>query len=87
MAITIAFLPEGDEIPAPESIPELDNLSDVPGATTTTVEGDGSTTTTEPGASTTSTSTGDSTTSTTAATTTATTGSAAALASPATDDR
>jgi hypothetical protein len=35
--ITIAFVPEGTEIPRPPSEPTLDNLSDVPGATTTTL--------------------------------------------------
>jgi hypothetical protein len=60
-AYTIAFAPEDAEIPAPESIPTLDNLSDVLEAPTTTEPG-GSTSTTA-GSSTT---TGD-TTSTTAA--------------------
>jgi hypothetical protein len=35
--ITIAFVPEGTEIPKPPSEPNLDALTDVPGATTTTV--------------------------------------------------
>ena len=34
--ITVAFVPEGDEIPKPPSEAQLDNLSDVPGASTTT---------------------------------------------------
>jgi hypothetical protein len=61
-AFTIAFLPEGADVPAPDSISQLDNLSDVvpapdastttaPGATTTTAPG--ATTTTAPGATTT----------------------------------
>jgi hypothetical protein len=53
-AYTIAFLPEGEDIPAPDSIGQLSNLSDVveaPGASTTTVPGE--TTTTAPGATTT----------------------------------
>src|SRR6266508_2699473 len=48
-AYTIAFLPEGDDIPAPDSIATLDQLSDVvgaPNASTTTVPGE--TTTTAP---------------------------------------
>jgi hypothetical protein len=52
-AYTIAFLPEGDEIPAPTSVPTLDSLSDVVNAPTTTTP-DGITTTTAPGATTTS---------------------------------
>lgn len=34
--ITLAFLPEGAEVPRPPSVPGLDNLSDVEGASTTT---------------------------------------------------
>jgi hypothetical protein len=36
LAITLAVVPEGTEVPPPTSIPTLDNLSDVAGATTTT---------------------------------------------------
>ena len=36
LAITLAVVPEGTEVPPPKSIPTLDNLSDVAGATTTT---------------------------------------------------
>lgn len=80
MAFTLAFVPEGTEVPKPESVPTLDNLSDVDpsqqtGATSTTVADEGAnttapgeTTTTAPGDTTTS-APGD-TTSTTAATTT-----------------
>jgi hypothetical protein len=61
-AYTIAFLPEGDDIPAPDSIATLDQLTDVvgsPTASTTTVAGEttttvaGQTTTTAPAATTT----------------------------------
>jgi hypothetical protein len=62
-AYTIAFAPEDADIPAPESIPTLDNLSDVLEAPTSSTEPDDSTSTTSGGSSTT---TGD-TTSTTAA--------------------
>jgi hypothetical protein len=48
--ITIAFVPKGTEIRKPPSESQLDNLSDVPGATTTTVPG---ATTTLPGQTTT----------------------------------
>jgi hypothetical protein len=48
-AITIAFLPEGETIPPPPSIATLHNLSDVPGATSTTAPG-ASTSSTAPGA-------------------------------------
>jgi hypothetical protein len=41
---TIALVKQGDTPPRPESVPALDNLSDV--GTTTTVAGDGATTTT-----------------------------------------
>lgn len=54
--ITVAFVPDGTDIPKPPSEPQLDNLSDVPGATTTTVSPStvpGETTTTAPGATTT----------------------------------
>ncbi len=45
--ITLAFLPEGAEVPRPPSVPGLDNLSDVEGAsTTTTVPGAGGDTST-----------------------------------------
>ena len=37
--ITVAFVPEGTNIPKPESTPNLDRLTDVPGATTTTTPG------------------------------------------------
>jgi hypothetical protein len=58
-AFTIAFLPEGADIPAPPSIPTLDNLTDVgtnsaPGGSTTTFPG-GATTTTLPGSESTTT--------------------------------
>jgi hypothetical protein len=33
--ITVAFLPEGADIPKPPSEPQLDRLTDIPGATTT----------------------------------------------------
>ena len=36
LAITLAVVPEGTDVPPPTSIPTLDNLSDVAGATTTT---------------------------------------------------
>ena len=35
-AITIAVVPEGAEVPRPPSVPTLDSLTDLPGATTTT---------------------------------------------------
>lgn len=53
--ITLAFLPEGAEVPRPPSVPTLDNLSDVEGSS-------GSTTTTVPGGDSTTTVAGDSTT-------------------------
>lgn len=53
--ITIAFVPEGTDIPKPPSEPNLDALTDVPGATTTTSTPASSTSTTN--APTTSTST------------------------------
>jgi len=50
LAITLAVVPEGADVPPPTSIPTLDNLSDVAGATTTTsVVGSGTVT---PGVST-----------------------------------
>jgi hypothetical protein len=49
-AYTIAFLPEGEEIPPPPSIPTLDNLSDVIEAPTTTTESDDGSTTSTTGA-------------------------------------
>ena len=59
-AYTIAFLPEGDDIPAPDSVATLDQLTDVvqaPNASTTTVPGEttvpGDTTTTLPAGTTT----------------------------------
>jgi hypothetical protein len=36
LAITLAVVPEGTEVPPPPSVPELDQLTDVPGATSTT---------------------------------------------------
>ncbi|CAB4954674.1 MAG: hypothetical protein F2837_10345 [Actinobacteria bacterium] len=36
LALTLAVVPEGADVPPPTSIPTLDNLSDVAGATTTT---------------------------------------------------
>jgi hypothetical protein len=36
LAITLAVVPDGTDVPPPTSIPTLDNLSDVAGATTTT---------------------------------------------------
>jgi hypothetical protein len=36
LAFTLAVVPEGTEVPRPPSVPELDQLSDVPGATSTT---------------------------------------------------
>jgi hypothetical protein len=39
MAMTIAFAPEGATIPPPPTVKELDQLSDVPGASTTTAPG------------------------------------------------
>jgi hypothetical protein len=36
LAVTLAVVPEGTEVPPPTSIPTLDNLSDVAGASTTT---------------------------------------------------
>lgn len=39
LAVTLAVVPEGTEVPPPPSIPTLDNLSDVAGATTTSVVG------------------------------------------------
>jgi hypothetical protein len=59
-AYTIAFLPEGATIPAPESIPTLDNLSDVGGATSSTAPG-ATTSSTAPGGSTSSTAPGGTT--------------------------
>ncbi len=55
MAFTLAFVPEGTEIPKPDSVPTLDNLSDVdPTSTTTSAPtGDGATTTTAVGDTTT----------------------------------
>jgi hypothetical protein len=78
-AITVALVPEGTEVPRPESIPTLDQLTDVPSASTSTPpfpsvtqppDATG-TTDTVPGASSSSTDTtaadGSSTTATTAA--------------------
>ena len=36
LAITLAVVPPGTEVPRPPSVPELDQLVDVPGATSTT---------------------------------------------------
>ncbi len=36
LAVTLAVVPEGTDVPRPPSVPELDQLSDVPGATSTT---------------------------------------------------
>jgi hypothetical protein len=36
LAITLAVVPPGTEVPRPPSVPELDQLTDVPGATSTT---------------------------------------------------
>jgi hypothetical protein len=71
---TIALVKEGDTPPRPESIPTLDNLSDI-GATTTTVPADGATTTTVAGDGATTTTAGSdgATTTTTAPADTATT--------------
>lgn len=63
MLITVAFVPEGtaaSAIPRPPSEPTLDNLSDVPSATTTTVAG--STTTTAAASTTTTVAGGSATT-------------------------
>lgn len=77
MAFTLAFVPEGTDIPKPESVPTLDNLSDVDpgqptGATSTTSAGDGETTTTVPGEATTTTAAGETTTTAPGETTTTT---------------
>jgi len=56
LAITLAVVPDGTEVPPPSSIPTLDNLSDVPGATATSVVGSATGTpgaTTDPAAPTT----------------------------------
>ena len=37
LAITLAVVPDGTDVPRPESVPQLDQLSDVAGATSTTV--------------------------------------------------
>jgi len=47
LAITLAVVPEGTEVPRPPSVPELNQLSDVPGATSTTTAAP-TTTSTEP---------------------------------------
>ena len=55
--ITVAFVPEGTDIPKPPSQAQLDNLSDVSGATTTVAPAStvpGETTTSGPGPSSTS---------------------------------
>ena len=44
MAIVLAVVPDGVDVPRPTSIPELDKLSDVAGATTTTVPASSATT-------------------------------------------
>ncbi|MPY93259.1 MAG: hypothetical protein GEV08_09380 [Acidimicrobiia bacterium] len=89
MAFTVAFVPEGTEIPKPESVPTLDNLSDVDpsqqtGATSTTapgdpaggdvVEGEGTSTTAPGGDASTTTVAGDTTTTTSAPAPSTTTG-------------
>jgi hypothetical protein len=66
-AYTIAFLPEGDEIPPPDTLSVLDNLSDVGNATSSTLPTDSTGTT---GTGTTGTTTGDGTTTTGAGATT-----------------
>jgi len=53
MAITLAVVPEGTDVPPPPSVPELDQLTDVPGATSTTTTapaGTTDTTATDPAA-------------------------------------
>jgi len=71
MAFTIAFAPEGANIPPPPTVPGLDNLSDVPSSgTQSTVPFDPATATSLPGA------TGQSVPPTTAAATTDTTAAA-----------
>lgn len=39
LAVTLAVVPEGTDVPRPPTVPELDQLSDVPGATSSTVPG------------------------------------------------
>ncbi len=68
--ITIAFVPEGDDIPRPPSADNLDNLSDVAPPPTTTV----------PGATTSTTSSGS--TSTTSASTSSTVASSTSTSAP-----
>jgi hypothetical protein len=66
--IVIGLVKEGEELPRPDTVPTLDNLSDVieaPGATTTTVAGDG-----DEGDTTTTTVAGDTSTTTSVAPTT-----------------
>jgi hypothetical protein len=64
MAITIAFLPDNATIPPPESIPALDQLTDVGAAASTSSTDTGPTSSTAPGdSSTSSTAPGDSSTS------------------------
>jgi hypothetical protein len=50
LAITLAVVPEGTEVPRPESVPELDQLTDVAGATSTTTTAAPTTSTTAAGA-------------------------------------
>ena len=82
LAFTIAVVPEGTEVPRPESIPTLDNLSDVdtsatPGDTTAPVAGEATTDPTVAGQATTESTVGEATTTSTVggeATTESTTG-------------
>ena len=57
LAVTLAVVPPGTDVPRPESVPELNQLSDVPGATTTTVSTAPATSTTLADTSTTATGT------------------------------
>jgi len=74
MVFTLAFVPEDKiaDIPKPESIPNLDNLSDVQGSQSTvaTLPGDGSSTTVADGSTPTTTAEGATSTTTAGATTT-----------------
>jgi hypothetical protein len=77
-AFTIAFLPEGKKIPAPTSIPTLDNLTDLGTATSSAPGTSGDTTTSsapgDTGSSTTTSAPGGTTSSTSSETTSSTTG-------------
>ena len=70
--ITLAFLPKGAEVPRPDSVPELDNLTDVgtqstpDGSSTTVAGGETSTTTVAGGETSTTVAGGDSSTTTVA---------------------